>query len=554
MRRQRDERGAVALFAALVMVVLLGVGALAVDIGTQRVARADMQALADVVAMDLARQLDGRHASEVEAGLEAAKDRSVARNSDTIGQDVQVTAELGTIDDAGVFSAVSGDTVPDAVRVSTSASVPFHFVSGSGGVSRAAVAVARAQGCYKLGSWGARLGPSDPNGAANASLLSRVLAAHGVDASVSAATYQGLVGATVGAAPLAAALGLASPEALGTASVTLTALLDAAAQVVGTNGASSAQVAALNAVRAHVGSLGGHQIGLAPLFSVASGAGAGLTAGVDLADLVVGAILVADGNRAVDVDLGSAVPGTGSFVASIGLIQSARVACGFAGSTPNSSNQASVSSSTTNTLTPDQSVPIAGLVALVPELSAITVGSPAHHPVRLTVTTASASSTLDTISCNATTRSATVTTSGGLLSAELEVPVEVKVTLGMAPAAMTVTVPATIRARLDPSGSVGAVTISVPSQHYDTPYSNGGERAQLPAATVDPPVTGVEPLSASAVAGILDAVRTAVVTPMVTSLNASVVGPLSDLAGLRTSGADVLLLDRPSCTTPALRG
>ena len=53
---------------------------------------------------------------------------------------------------------------------------------------------------------------------------------------------------------------------------------------------------------------------------------------------------------------------------------------------------------------------------------------------------------------------------------------------------------------------------------------------------------------------MLNAVASTVVAPLVSSLNANVVGPLSDLAGLRTSGADVLLIDHPSCSTPALRG
>ncbi|MGY2704231.1 MULTISPECIES: pilus assembly protein TadG-related protein [unclassified Nocardioides] len=544
--RSRDERGAVVPIVAVMLTVLVAMTAFTVDIGLQRVARTDMQSVADVVALDLSRELDGRAASAISPTLQAAADRALARNPDAMGDDVAVTPELGTLDADGVFSTVSDTTVPDAVRVTAATSVAFHFTSGSGGASRTAVAVARAQGCYKLGSWGARLSTS-----ANANLLYRALAAHGIGASVGAATYQGLVGAHVDAADLATALGLASPEALGTASVTLSALLTATAQVIGTNGASSGQIAALNTIKADLGTLGSKPVGLANLFSVASGAGSGLSAALDLADLVVGGILVADGNSAVTVDLGSGLPGVGSFTSSVGLIQAARTACGFVGSTPNSSNQASVSSSTT--LTSNQTV-ASSLISGITNLLGVSVSSPTGSPTTLTVTTASATSTLDAISCNASSKSATVDTTGGLLSAQLVVPVRVKVTVVLG----SVDVDGTIRATLTPSGTPGNVTITVPSQAYDTAYSNGGSRAQLSPVTVDTPTAGVSAglvtLTLAQVKTVLNAVASSIVQPLATALNANVIGPLSDLAGLRTSGADVLLLDHPSCTTPALRG
>jgi uncharacterized membrane protein len=530
---RRDEQGAVVPLVAILLTTLLGITALTVDIGVQRVARADMQAVADMVALDLARELDGRTASAIQPGLQAAADRSLARNADSAGDAASVVPELGTLTGT-TFAPASGATIPDAVRVSASTSVDFSFRPGSGGAGRTALAVARAQGCYKLGSWGARLGTT-----ANANLVYQVLAAHGVGVSVTATTYEGMAGAVVDAADLATALGLASPEALGTASVQLSTLLDAAAQVIGTNGASAGQVAALHTIRAGLGTLGSKPVGLANLFSVASGAGSGLAAAVDLADLVVGAILVADGNSAVAVDLGTGLPGVGSFVSSVGLIQAARTACGFAGSTPNSSNQVAVTS--------HASLTNGNLSVGLPFIANVTVGSGA--PMSLTVTTASATSTLDAITCGASSRSARVTTSGGLLGATLTLPVQVKGTV----LGISHTLDLVFRADLTPNGTPGTVTITVPAQAYGTPYSNGGTQAQLPTATLDP-VGSVGWLSTSQLNDLLAAVRSTVVSPLITALNARVVGPLSDLAGLRTAGADVLLLDHPTCTTPALKG
>src|SRR3546814_7650867 len=47
--RERDESGAVAVMVGLLTVVLVGVCSLAIDIGYQRVAKRDMQAIADIV-------------------------------------------------------------------------------------------------------------------------------------------------------------------------------------------------------------------------------------------------------------------------------------------------------------------------------------------------------------------------------------------------------------------------------------------------------------------------------------------------------------------------
>jgi hypothetical protein len=541
---RHDERGAVVPLVAILLTTLLGITALTVDIGIQRVARADMQALADMVALDLARELDGRAASAIEPGLQAAADRSLARNADTAGDAAEVEAELGTLDGA-TFVPVGGATVPDAVRVSATTSVDFSFRPGSGGAGRTALAAARAQGCYKLGSWGARLAT-----ASDANLVYRTLAAHGIGAAVTASTYQGLVGAHVDLADLAAALGLASPEALATSTVSLSTLLTAAATVIGSNGSSAGQVAALGVIRASVGSLGSRPVSLASLVSVATGAGSGLAATVDLGDLVVGSVLVADGNAAVSIPtLTSGVPNLASVSSSLTLVQAARTACGFAGSTPNASNQ--VSLTTSGTLSSGVSV-LTSLVSGIAGLAGITVSPLSGHPVSLSVSTAAATSTLDAITCDESSRSVVVATSGGLLAATLTVPVSVKVTTVLNPLGTTVT--GTITATLTANGTPGSVTITVPTQRYATPYSNGGSQVQLSTPAVDSPSITVGGLTLVQAKAVLDAVAGAVVTPMVTALNSSVVGPLSDVAGLRTAGADVLLLDHPTCSTPALRG
>lgn len=542
--RGRDEQGAVVPLVAVMLTVIITVTALTVDIGRQRVARTDMQSVADMVALDLARELDGRSAAAISTSLQTAADQSLARNSSASGDGVSVSAELGTVSTTGVFSPVGGSTRPDAVRVTASTTVDFAFRPGTGSATRTAVGVSHPQACYKLGSWGARLSTSS-----NANVLFQALGAAGVGGSVSAVTYQSLAGAHVDLASLATALDLASPEALATTSVSLSTLLNAVAQVVGTNGSSSAQVSALDTVRAGLGSLGGRSLALGNLVSIATGAGSGLSAAVNLADLVTGAVLVANGSSAVSVpNLLAGVPGLASSSSSLTLVQAAKTACGFAGSTPNASNQ--VSLATTATLASNTSL-LTSLVSSITGLVGMQVDPLSGNQVTLSLSTATATSSLTDVVCNRTTKSASVATSGGLLSGTLTVPVSVKVTTLTAPLGITVT--GRITVALGSSAAASTVTITVPNQSYDTPYSNGGTQAQLPSTSTNT-VISAGGLTTAQVNDVLNAVASTVVAPLVSSLNANVVGPLSDLAGLRTSGADVLLIDHPSCSTPALRG
>jgi Flp pilus assembly protein TadG len=102
-RRGRDERGVVAITLALISCfVLIPLAALAVDIGVQRVARTDMQSLADMVALDLARGLDGKTTASQWAAksplLQQRAEASRDRNDTTVGHPPTVAAELGTFD------------------------------------------------------------------------------------------------------------------------------------------------------------------------------------------------------------------------------------------------------------------------------------------------------------------------------------------------------------------------------------------------------------------------------------------------------------------------
>ena len=93
------------LFVALCLPVLMGMTAIVVDLGMQRVTGADLQALADVVALDLAREIRGGRtqaalAQEGDTGSSSsAVSLSTARNDDVFGQNIELEVDWGSYDD-----------------------------------------------------------------------------------------------------------------------------------------------------------------------------------------------------------------------------------------------------------------------------------------------------------------------------------------------------------------------------------------------------------------------------------------------------------------------
>ena len=174
--------------------VLLMVSAFAIDLGMQRAGRRDMQAVADLVALDMGRLIDGRTRAQIEAGNgdkpSAATQLgwSVANNdNDTIGSSPSVTAYWVELSDrrqlrrrpAACRSRSRPAAVPTGVVVRAATDVGFAFagVTGvaSGDVERTAVALAEESACFRLGSYAARLNSSssallnsDPRAASSA--------------------------------------------------------------------------------------------------------------------------------------------------------------------------------------------------------------------------------------------------------------------------------------------------------------------------------------------------------------------------------------------------
>uniref|UniRef100_UPI0035661541 pilus assembly protein TadG-related protein n=1 Tax=Nocardioides sp. TaxID=35761 RepID=UPI0035661541 len=419
--RQNDERGAVIPVVALAMVVILGIAMLAVDLGVQRVARRDMQRLADAVALDLSRLIDGRTASQIEAGnskkasLAAAKAASVSRNKGTtLGHDTDVTATLVTLDALGSpvrngdgsLRVASGSAVPDAVLVRATTQVNFAFHGGQGGAGNTgtgdgdgSLGVPRSEACFKLGSFAAALT------AANTPILNRYLNSA---LNLNAVSYQGLAGASMTLGELAAELGAGSTSELASIkNLSLRELFSASAAVLTSQGGSAAAVSVLQTLATTVdGSL---LIDMDEVIDLSTGSSAALATSMNVLDLVAGAAFVANGNSFLNVPVMWNVPQFSNGSLNMQIIEGPQMACGKVGSAQVETAQVRFQAA------PTLNVPsIAGLNG-----SAV--------PVLLDVSLAGASGLLTGITCGEATaaspESLKVNVSRQLSSVNLSVPI-----------------------------------------------------------------------------------------------------------------------------------
>lgn len=163
-----QDRGAVIPIVALLLPVLMVMTAFAVDLGSQRVLRRDLQADADVIALDLVRLADGRtlDAIQTDADYLAYLNESFANNDipevTTVGE-LAAIVTYGDWDDARDPQFVpSGPTdIPNAVRVVLSGSQDYRFMPGSGDSTRAAVATTDGLAVFSVGSRLASLSTED---------------------------------------------------------------------------------------------------------------------------------------------------------------------------------------------------------------------------------------------------------------------------------------------------------------------------------------------------------------------------------------------------------
>ncbi len=347
--RQRDEQGTVVVLMGIVALVLVTITAFAVDLGVQRAARRDMQALADAVALDLARLLDGREAQEIvvgsanRLGIEAAKNASEARNEGSaLGDDPTVTWTLIDLDVkgdpvkdlSGNIVPVTGADVPDGVYVTATTAVDFGFSMGSAGASRSALGISESSACYQLGSYAASINPSTSD--VFGDLLKPILGA----STMNLAGYNGLASANVSVLDLihAPSIGVGTvDELLALPNLTVGDLFLASAYAL-TGQGKIAEAAVFNAAATSV--VAPFVLNFNDVLAIDGSSDAVLNTHLNALDLLVGTVFLANGTNLLDVhnlqaELGSVGVTTGT---ELKIIEKARRWCtGFQTAGPETS-------------------------------------------------------------------------------------------------------------------------------------------------------------------------------------------------------------------------
>jgi uncharacterized membrane protein len=586
--RRDDERGVVALAVALITcLVMMPVTALAVDIGMQRVARADMQSLADVVALDLARRLDGTTTAAQwtakSPSLQQLADASANRNGGTIGHQPTVVAQLGTFDPvADSFTPLvsTSNVVPNAVRVAASTKVDFTFISASGGSAsgsdqtggtvRTAIAQARSTACFQLGSWAATLDPSA------SSLFGDMLKPLLGSSTLTAAGYNGLASARLNLLDLVQTsyIGVGTVnELLAMNDLSVADLFRASAQVLAAQG-KTAQAQVFNAASTSV--VAPVTINAGDLFGLTTASDAALDTDFNALDILIGAAYLANGSNALNIDnLQASLGSVGVTNTTLKIIERAQRACDH-----DEAKTAQATLVATAKTTVENSPLINQNGA---QLRLVDASGNNSNDINLGVdiSLAGARGTLTSVSCSPDPFDADLWTdllkaavSGSAYSKGDVKTTVLGIPLVSVPVSFKIAVNASASQNATPAGSPAHGQIAIPPKTYDDHTEVGAGALQMPQTTVTidgaitvGPVTllgapvptatllnAVTPIITPLVTGLAGTGRIgSVVNPLVNKLN-TVLSQLSTGLGINVAGADLYGLPTPNCQTPVLRG
>jgi uncharacterized membrane protein len=529
---RKDEGGAVTLMVAALTVIIVAIASIAIDVGMQRVSRRDMQALADVVALDMVRRIDGRSVTTIhgDPNWQIELDRSVERNNETMGEPV-VAYELGTVTDAGNFVAMSGAEVPDAVRITAEADIDFAIAGGAGHVIRKAVAATDSSACFKLGSWAANIDST------KSPLLNALLgdALQGSSLNITTVGYQGLASAEVLLLDLAAELGVGTVDELVDTTVSVGELLEATANVLNDN-SDTINASLLNAIRANITNTLLVDVTLGELLSATKGGDSALSSTFNVLDLLVGAVMVANGDHLLEVPSLAVNAGMlGNVALDLSVIENAKMACGPVNVAKASTSQVDLG--------------VTGNLINLPSI----LGLSASGSLALDLEFAKGEGTLRAINCatqGSPDEGITVEVGSYLTGIHLSVPITLQGLLGLrvlVSVSLNTTKPITER----------DVTITVmPPYDYGAAVSSSSGSLGLIGMT--PTVTaqvqaGVLGLGLS-LGSIVAAVTSQIVNPLLNTIETSLLPTLQRLLGLSVAGADVFAVSSPDCESPKLAG
>lgn len=365
---QHRDRGAVIPVVAMTLIVLVTMAAMTIDLGRLMIKRRDLQALTDVVALDLVRDIDGSRLVDYQSGgwkhdvFLLHMQQSVNRNG---GDPNKVTYTLGTQTGKGTGFTEMTDPqgIPNAVKVTATDSVQYFFASvigqNSGTTTRSAVASQLGTLDYEAGSFLAST--------VQAGLLNGLIGgALGGPVNLTAVGYQGLAAANVPLGPLATQLGFGSPNQLLGASVGQKNLYLAAAQVLSSPGGCSATAAQCTAAVTAFNTLaasasGSTTVNMPGVATVEQGgSAAAANADINALGLVTGSAFLVNGTNTISVpSVNVNIPGVGD------VAVTAKVTQGIVqeyGAIPNDPSSAIQTSQIDLTMTTNLNIGLSGVL------------------------------------------------------------------------------------------------------------------------------------------------------------------------------------------------
>jgi uncharacterized membrane protein len=533
---RRDEKGAILPITVVLLAATLTLASYVIDIGGDRVVIRDMQSVADVVALNLARNLDGRAASGY-AGFNSAgpsttlfsaeKSSSVARQAGLFASPDTVSARLAVANQqTGEFIrwASAGD-IPNAVRVYASGSSAFRMLPStpeSTTLQRSALAViGRPIVCISAGATVADLTP----GGTLDLLLGRLI---GLDRlSIVSPSGIAALSAQVPLGDLATQLGVGTVDEIATANVSAQGFLVAAATVLSNKG-EVAGATVLNAIAAHLS--GATSLNIGSILNLATGVGSAADLNIDAFSLAQAVIEVSNKNSFINLAVPVSVPGLASIVLKAKVIEAPQIACGPVGTRARSA-QVQIS------LTTDVTA-LGGLVA-----------SAKVDPLLLTV--GDGYGTVTSITCSL--GAATVGVSADTAVGRLKLHLLTTLLLGLTRLEVDVPDPAS-----KPDGAAIGNSASVPMT-FNFPAGSTSLPAGQTAGTGlgNLGLSSITPIKIVVIGLNVGGLLSGIVQPLlgiVDPLVSAILNPVLQGLGLRLGTVEIQPTTRPACNEPVLRG
>lgn len=521
--RQRDERGAVFPLTVVIMALIVAVLSLVIDVGHDRVVRRDMQAMADVIALDMVRILDGRPAGAYTAAeLNTAKDASVSRQQGLVEPDVEIQLAVANRM-TGDWHPAAPAEVPNAVQVKSNGTFAFRVSPRTSTETVQAAALAVIGPPIACISAGATFADVDPQGALD-TLLGKTV---GVDRLTVLDPY-GLAALDleIPLVDLAAKLGVGSVQDIVNAEVSAYDFVLAISDVLPTkNGSEASPKALLDAILNGLPDTNGFLV--SEILKLDTGGGSATTVVINTFTLVQAVIMVANRDSGNFIDLTNVVslPGMGKGATiRAKVIEPPQIACGPVGSTARSAQVQ---------------------VELIGDITALG-GLVASLNVNLRLTVADGSGTITDVQCTVGDPTVTVNAQTAVGTLQLDVVTELLLKLTK----LVIEVP---QKSVKPQGaSVGTST----SESYtftfpddDLPLGRTfGEMDELGLSGITPlkidviglPVGGLLNGVVIPVLGLIDGVATTLLEPILAEL------------GVNLGTVRIQPTGRPSCNEPFL--